>query len=459
MWNLLCCPFIGTAGLIWRSITIYLVPCATVLCQRLGVNLIWRFCCRCYGWPFEDDDFIGATALGDHDDQRGKQMERQTDWVRAHDLKQFQGKRPQLFEGEIEPNDLCQGAVGDCWLVAAFACASEFPDMIRHMFLTKEYNPRGLYKIRIYDPQTEKWVIVVVDDRIPCPKGTRSPRFMKPNGNELWAIILEKAYAKHCGSYAKISGGFVLWAWLSMTGHNVFQLSLDSKAGDFWYREDMKAIRNEHDKRDCAFRRTKEKFSDGQIWKLLMKYDAQKALISASIGKNPKRKTDGPSGEQMLKNEGLVAGHAYSVISAVQVSERLRGIPKPNGKTFRLVHLRNPWGSYEWKGKWSDSSGLWKKYKSIADQVGHNQSDDGSFWMDWNDFKEVFTRINVCDRDTSRDASLNIKEDYGSCGIVYGFCCGCTRFWCCCHGFRNLYFSHESTEQTLNPEDKCCWIC
>jgi hypothetical protein len=145
--------------------------------------------------------------LGDHEGkQTGKQMQKTTDWVRAEELQQFKGKRPQLFEGDIEPSDLCQGAVGDCWLVAAFACASEFPDTIRHMFLTKEYNPRGLYKIRIFDPQLEKWVIVVVDDRIPCKKGTKQPLFMKPNGAELWAILLEKAYAKHCGSYADISG-------------------------------------------------------------------------------------------------------------------------------------------------------------------------------------------------------------------------------------------------------------
>jgi calpain-15 len=48
-------------------------------------------------------------------------------------MQQFQGKPPQLFEGDIETSDLCQGAVGDCWLVAAFACASEFPDTIRHI--------------------------------------------------------------------------------------------------------------------------------------------------------------------------------------------------------------------------------------------------------------------------------------------------------------------------------------
>lgn len=96
-------------------------------------------------WPYEDDTFIGASALGDFSVE-GKEsaaaMEANTDWVRAQDLKTFKGKRPQLFEGEIEPSDLCQGAVGDCWLVAAFACASEFPDCIRRMFVTKEFNPR-----------------------------------------------------------------------------------------------------------------------------------------------------------------------------------------------------------------------------------------------------------------------------------------------------------------------------
>lgn len=208
--NCLCCPFVSTFGLIWKFIHTYCFPCFSVLFQRIMVSCCWKFCCRCMGWPFEDDDFHGASALGNFPNQSAKQMARETDWVRAHALRQFRGRRPQLFEGKIEPNDLCQGQVGNCWLVAAFASASEFPHMIRHMFLTKEYNPRGLYKIRIFNPQLNHWVIVTVDDRIPCKKGTRSPRFMKPNGNELWAIILEKAYAKYCGSYAAIEGK-ALW--------------------------------------------------------------------------------------------------------------------------------------------------------------------------------------------------------------------------------------------------------
>eukprot|EP00593_Proboscia_inermis_P008716 CAMPEP_0171311200 /NCGR_PEP_ID=MMETSP0816-20121228/21439_1 /TAXON_ID=420281 /ORGANISM="Proboscia inermis, Strain CCAP1064/1" /LENGTH=143 /DNA_ID=CAMNT_0011795823 /DNA_START=30 /DNA_END=458 /DNA_ORIENTATION=+ len=139
-------------------------------------------------------------------------------------------------------------------------------------------------------------------------------------------------------------------------------------------------------------------------------------------------KNDGPEGEQMLEEVGLVAGHAYSVIQAHAVSERALGGVK-SGDTFHLLQLRNPWGSFEWKGEWSDKSDMWKKHPSIASQLGFKDEEDGTFWMTYNDFRQVFTRINICDRDTSLDASLNVREDDGVCGVCKGFICGCMKFW------------------------------
>jgi hypothetical protein len=66
-----------------------------------------------------------------------------------------------------------------------------------------------------------------------------------------------------------------------MTGNNVFQMTLDEKKKKLttWYREDMIAIKDPKDKRACGFKRTKENFTQEQVWTLLKKYDRQKALI------------------------------------------------------------------------------------------------------------------------------------------------------------------------------------
>ncbi len=185
---------------------------------------------------------------------------------------------------------------------------------------------------------------------------------------------------------------FVLWGWHSFTGDNVFQMS---KKEDHWVCKDMVAIKDDDDKQACGFHKTKEQYSDAQLWTLLKKYNRQKTLMSASIGKMDYRKTDGPGGEQLLKAEGFVAGHAYSIIQARE--------GPPSGSS------------------------------SCATR-GARSSGRGSGWT------------------TTNNASLDIREDDGSCGIVKGFCCGCTKFWLCCHGLRNLY-GHQSTEETLNTKE------
>ena len=55
-------------------------------------------------------------------------------------------------------------------------------------------------------------VTIVVDDLFPHKNGKLM--FSQPNGDEEWVLILEKAFAKLCGSYHAIEGGLVLWAFL-----------------------------------------------------------------------------------------------------------------------------------------------------------------------------------------------------------------------------------------------------
>jgi hypothetical protein len=59
------------------------------------------------------------------------------------------------------------------------------------------------------------------------------------------------------------------------------------------------------------------------------------------------------------------------------------------------LKIRNPWGSFEFAGKYGDDSDLWTP--SLKAQVGFVQNnDDGLFFMTLGEFTQYFTRITIC---------------------------------------------------------------
>ena len=57
---------------------------------------------------------------------------------------------------------------------------------------------------------------IVMDNFIPCLNGR--PCFSRANGNELWVIIMEKAWAKAHGSYERIEAGLCVNVMRDLTG-------------------------------------------------------------------------------------------------------------------------------------------------------------------------------------------------------------------------------------------------
>ena len=54
-----------------------------------------------------------------------------------------------VFEGDIEPNDIKQGSLGDCYFLSSLSVISERPNRISNLFVTKEVNNEGIYAINI----------------------------------------------------------------------------------------------------------------------------------------------------------------------------------------------------------------------------------------------------------------------------------------------------------------------
>ena len=56
-----------------------------------------------------------------------------------------------IFEGKIEPNDIKQGALGDCYFLSSLSAMAEKPNLIARLFETKDFNDQGLYCIWLCD--------------------------------------------------------------------------------------------------------------------------------------------------------------------------------------------------------------------------------------------------------------------------------------------------------------------
>lgn len=63
-----------------------------------------------------------------------------------------------LYAGGIAPEDVVQGQLGDCWLLAALASMAEYPDAIRNCIVETEATTRGIYHVRLWDCGAKRYV-------------------------------------------------------------------------------------------------------------------------------------------------------------------------------------------------------------------------------------------------------------------------------------------------------------
>lgn len=270
---------------------------------------------------------------------------------------------PCLFVNSIEPNDIDQGQLGDCYLMCAMACASEFPALVMDMFSPPQAPELGIYRIRLC--KNGWWQVTTIDDLLPINPVTRLPAYAKnrEEPHELWVSLIEKAYAKLYGSYAAIRAGDPAHALADLLGYPFERFSQLAQ----WQND-----------KDAFF-------------EYLMQCNAENCIISlgtpgsesapgsgaGSSGAVKLTEEEKKAMQEKYKAAGLTTNHAFSLLKVRNV----------NGT--RLCQIRNPWGNdIEWNGAWSDNSELWTP--EMMDAVNFTKADDGTFWMSWEDVIQWF---------------------------------------------------------------------
>ncbi|XP_027131082.1 calpain-1 catalytic subunit [Larimichthys crocea] len=300
--------------------------------------------CLIKGVRYIDDMFppdvrsIGQGLLSPADLKR-------VEWLRPRKI----APNPDFVLDGISRFDFGQGIVGDCWFLASIGALTFQTEVLGQVVpLEQAFDDSycGLFHFRFW--RFGRWVDVVIDDKLPTING-RLIFVHSKDPNEFWPALMEKAYAKVCGSYTDMSAGTPAEALMDFTGgvHMCVQLGSPPQ----------------------------------NLWELMCRAGQSKSLMGCGTH-------EGETSENTVLPNGLVQGHAYTVTGVKQM--------KSQGKPINLVRLWNPWGKGEWTGDWSDQSSLWKTVSAEDREMCLSVADDGEFWMTLEDFCKFYSDLDIC---------------------------------------------------------------
>jgi calpain-15 len=112
--------------------------------------------------------------------------------------------------------------VGSCYFLAALSALAETPENIKRIFAPESQKlcKQGIYCVIFYI--NGKRTPVLVDSLIPTLQNKQTGKFeplsTTTTEDEIWAILVEKAWAKLHGSYQRIEGGLPSNALFALTG-------------------------------------------------------------------------------------------------------------------------------------------------------------------------------------------------------------------------------------------------
>lgn len=202
-----------------------------------------------------------------------------------------------LVNNGFNVSDPVQGQLGDCYFLGSMSAVAHVrPEVLQNMI---RQNEDGSYTVTFQDrgedySQPPVPVEVRVTADVPTSWSSRPAYVGDAERDEIWPMILEKAFAKWKGGYESIQGGLGTQALSALTGQSpeFFQMMPDANPAE-------------------VFAQIQALTQSGAVMTA-----SSHAFVDAQV-------------------PGVVGGHLYTLMGAVE----------QDGEQY--IQLRNPWGSRE----------------------------------------------------------------------------------------------------------------
>ena len=266
----------------------------------------------------------------------------------------------------------------DGYLWTAVSMLSTWKEAFEYIFASAEHRDLGMYTYQFYhtdqkDPSIQGWQCVTVDDQIPCSADHVSTIGKTMEDNELWSIMLEKAYAKYLGSYSMLHTGDTWDAIKHLTGGQCQQINWD--------------VEHVNIRSTCY------------VW-FMIQESVKLGLMQSSVFLDRDEDDEGPGddvraqrhwGEEVdgefIEDEFFFEWNA----TACTVIGCYEFVGSGPNQGLQLVKLRNAFGEIDWQGEWSDQSDVW--LKETKEELGYKGPDEYITWMKVDDFVRQYNTL------------------------------------------------------------------